>query len=39
MGKQMRFEFDGYLRAGVELPDGTREATPLGVPQIVPQGG
>ena len=22
-----------YLRAGVELPDGTREATPLGVPQ------
>ena len=22
-----------YLRAGVELPDGTREATPQGVPQ------
>ena len=22
-----------YLRAGVELPDGSREATPLGVPQ------
>lgn len=22
-----------YLRAGVELPDGTHEATPLGVPQ------
>jgi RNA-directed DNA polymerase len=22
-----------YLRAGVELPDGTRQATPLGVPQ------
>lgn len=25
-----------YLRAGVDLPDGTREATPLGVPQGVP---
>ena len=23
----------GYLRAGVELPDGSRETTPLGVPQ------
>jgi len=22
-----------YLRAGVELPDGSREATPPGVPQ------
>ena len=22
-----------YLRAGVELPDGSRESTPLGVPQ------
>ena len=25
-----------YLRAGVELPDGTREATPQGVPQVGP---
>ena len=24
---------EGYLRAGVELPDGSREATPPGVPQ------
>jgi RNA-directed DNA polymerase len=31
-GKLLRL-IGRYLRAGVELPDGTREATPLGVPQ------
>jgi hypothetical protein len=31
-GKLLRL-IGRYLRAGVELPDGTHEATPLGVPQ------
>ena len=31
-GKLLRL-IGRYLRAGVELPDGTREATPQGVPQ------
>ena len=31
-GKLLRL-IGRYLRAGVELPDGSREATPLGVPQ------
>jgi RNA-directed DNA polymerase len=31
-GKLLRL-IGRYLRAGVVLPDGTREATPLGVPQ------
>ena len=31
-GKLLRL-IGRYLRAGVRLPDGTREATPLGVPQ------
>ena len=31
-GKLLRL-IGRYLRAGVELPDGTREDTPLGVPQ------
>ena len=31
-GKLLRL-IGRHLRAGVELPDGSREATPLGVPQ------
>ena len=31
-GKLLRL-IGRYLRAGVELPDGSRETTPLGVPQ------